>query len=54
MDIKITSITEEDHERASIRKARDGRLHILAEMEKAIGQGRDTVSDNAPRVQHSQ
>ena len=49
MDIKITSITEEIM-KVALEQARDGRLHILAEMEKAIGQGRDTVSDNAPRV----
>ena len=49
MDIKITSITEEIM-KIALEQARDGRLHILAEMEKAIGQGRDTVSDNAPRV----
>ena len=36
--------------KVALEQARDGRLHILAEMEKAIGQGRDTVSDNAPRV----
>ena len=49
MDIKITSITEEIM-KVALEQARDGRLHILTEMEKAIGQGRDTVSDNAPRV----
>ena len=49
MDIKITSITEEIM-KVDLEQAREGRLHILAEMEKAIGQGRETVSDNAPRV----
>ena len=49
MDIKITSITEEIM-KVALEQAREGRLHILAEMEKAIGQGRETVSDNAPRV----
>ena len=49
MDIKITSITEEIM-KVALEQAREGRLHILAEMEKAIEQGRETVSDNAPRV----
>jgi polyribonucleotide nucleotidyltransferase len=49
MDIKITSITEEIM-RIALDQARDGRLHILAEMEKAITSGRDGVSDHAPRV----
>ena len=49
MDIKITSITEEIM-KVALEQAREGRLHILAEMEKAIGQGREAVSDNAPRV----
>ena len=49
MDIKITSITEEIM-KVALEQAREGRLHILAEMDKAIGQGRETVSDNAPRV----
>jgi polyribonucleotide nucleotidyltransferase len=49
MDIKITSITEEIM-RIALDQARDGRLHILSEMEKAITSGRDGVSDHAPRV----
>ena len=49
MDIKITSITEEIM-KIALAQARDGRLHILAEMEKAITQGREGVSDHAPRV----
>ena len=49
MDIKITSITEEIM-KVALEQAREGRLHILAEMEKAIRRGRETVSDNAPRV----
>ncbi len=49
MDIKITSITEEIMQ-VALEQAREGRLHILSEMEKAIGQGRETVSDHAPRV----
>ena len=49
MDIKITSITEEIM-RTALGQARDGRLHILGEMAKALGRARDSVSDNAPRI----
>ena len=49
MDIKITSITEEIMSTA-LAQARDGRLHILGEMAKALARARDSVSDNAPRI----
>ncbi len=49
MDIKITSITPEIMEIA-LNQARDGRLHILGEMARALTQGRDDVSDKAPRI----
>ncbi|MDE0392045.1 MAG: polyribonucleotide nucleotidyltransferase [Rhodospirillales bacterium] len=49
MDIKITSITEEIM-RTALAQARDGRLHILGEMAKALARARDSVSDNAPRI----
>ena len=49
MDIKITSITEEIM-RDAVDQAREGRLHILEEMSKALTSARDGVSDNAPRV----
>jgi polyribonucleotide nucleotidyltransferase len=49
MDIKITSITKEIMDIA-LRQARDGRMHILNEMSKALTQARDTVSDKAPRI----
>jgi polyribonucleotide nucleotidyltransferase len=49
MDIKITSITEEIM-RTALDQARDGRLHILGEMAKAITQGRESVNQNAPRI----
>jgi polyribonucleotide nucleotidyltransferase len=49
MDIKITSITEEIM-RVALDQARDGRLHILGEMAKAIGGARDDVNQNAPRI----
>ena len=49
MDIKITSITEEIM-RIALAQARDGRLHILKEMENAISAPREGVSKNAPRI----
>ncbi|HEY5210096.1 MAG TPA: polyribonucleotide nucleotidyltransferase [Stellaceae bacterium] len=49
MDIKITSITEEIM-KVALAQARDGRLHILGEMAKALTSSRDVVSDNAPRI----
>ena len=49
MDIKITSITKEIMEIA-LNQARDGRLHILGEMGKALEQAREGVSDHAPRI----
>ncbi|PCJ15961.1 MAG: polyribonucleotide nucleotidyltransferase [Gammaproteobacteria bacterium] len=47
MDIKIQGITEEIMEIA-LNQARDGRLHILGEMNKVITQSRTDVSSNAP------
>jgi len=49
MDIKITSITEEIM-RIALSQAREGRIHILQEMAKALAGARDTLSDNAPRI----
>ena len=49
MDIKITSITE-DIMRTALEQARDGRMHILAEMARALDTARDDVSDFAPRM----
>ncbi len=49
MDIKITSITKEIMEIA-LGQAREGRLHILGEMSKALTDARDGVSDHAPRI----
>ncbi|MDA0998131.1 MAG: polyribonucleotide nucleotidyltransferase [Proteobacteria bacterium] len=49
MDIKITSITEEIM-RIALAQARDGRLHILNEMAKALSSSREGVSQNAPRI----
>jgi len=49
MDIKITSITKAIMETA-LNQAREGRLHILGEMTKAIDHSREALSDHAPRI----
>jgi len=49
MDIKITSVTEAIMGDA-LAHARDGRLHILGEMNKALNTAREGVSSNAPRI----
>ena len=49
MDIKITSITPEIMQIA-LAQAREGRLHILGEMAKAITGARDDVAATAPRI----
>jgi polyribonucleotide nucleotidyltransferase len=49
MDLKITSITPEIMKTA-LNQAREGRLHILGEMSKALTSGRGEVSKNAPRI----
>jgi polyribonucleotide nucleotidyltransferase len=48
MDIKIQGITREIMEKA-LAQARDGRMHILGEMNKAIATPREEVSAFAPR-----
>ncbi len=48
MDIKIDGITREIMEQA-LSQARDGRLHILGEMDQALSAPRETMSDYAPR-----
>ncbi|WP_336079617.1 polyribonucleotide nucleotidyltransferase [Thalassospira sp. CH_XMU1448-2] len=49
MDIKITSVTPEIMQIA-LKQARDGRLHILGEMAKALPEARGEVSGNAPTI----
>jgi len=49
MDIKITSITPEIMEQA-LNQARDGRIHILGEMAKALTAARAEVNEHAPRI----
>jgi polyribonucleotide nucleotidyltransferase len=49
MDIKITSITS-DIMKEALAQAKEGRLHILGEMAKAIEKSRDNISDYAPTI----
>jgi polyribonucleotide nucleotidyltransferase len=49
MDIKITSITPEIM-RVALDQARDGRMHILGEMSRAITGARTDVAATAPRI----
>ncbi|HEY5789420.1 MAG TPA: polyribonucleotide nucleotidyltransferase [Gammaproteobacteria bacterium] len=49
MDIKIDGITREIMH-AALEQARAGRLHILGEMGKVIGQPRADISEFAPRI----
>jgi polyribonucleotide nucleotidyltransferase len=50
MDIKISGITEEIM-RVALNQAHDGRIHILGEMNKAIGHARDQLGEHAPRIE---
>jgi polyribonucleotide nucleotidyltransferase len=50
MDIKIAGITEEIM-RVALGQARDGRLHILGEMAKAITGARAELGEFAPRIE---
>ncbi len=49
MDIKIQGITREIMEIA-LDQAKEGRLHILGEMNKAIKAPREEMSEHAPRI----
>jgi len=49
MDIKITSITPEIM-KIALDQARDGRLHILGEMAKALTTARESLADSAPKI----
>jgi polyribonucleotide nucleotidyltransferase len=50
MDIKITGITEEIM-RVALDQAREGRIHILGEMAKAITGARAELGEHAPRIE---
>ena len=49
MDIKITSITKEIM-KIALDQAKDGRIHILNEMSKAITSSREVLADTAPKI----
>jgi polyribonucleotide nucleotidyltransferase len=50
MDIKIAGITEEIM-RVALAQAKDGRLHILGEMSKALTGARAELGEFAPRIE---
>ncbi|MDX2308566.1 MAG: polyribonucleotide nucleotidyltransferase [Hyphomicrobium sp.] len=50
MDIKITGITEEIM-KVALAQAKDGRLHILSEMSKALTGAREELGEYAPRIE---
>jgi polyribonucleotide nucleotidyltransferase len=50
MDIKIAGITEEIM-RVALTQAKDGRIHILGEMSKAITSARAELGEHAPRIE---
>jgi len=50
MDIKITGITFEIMDQALLQ-AKDGRIHILGEMAKALTGSRDAVSKYTPKIE---
>ena len=49
MDVKISTVTRDIMSKA-LAQAREGRLHILAEMGKTLGASRDDLSQHAPRI----
>jgi polyribonucleotide nucleotidyltransferase len=50
MDIKIAGITEEIM-KVALTQAKDGRLHILGEMSKALTSARSELGAHAPRIE---
>jgi len=50
MDIKITGITEEIM-KVALDQAKEGRMHILGEMSKALDHARDDLGEHAPRIE---
>lgn len=49
MDIKIPSVTEEIMKTA-LAQAKEGRMHILKEMQKALSSSRESLNSNAPQI----
>jgi polyribonucleotide nucleotidyltransferase len=50
MDIKIAGITEEIMQ-VALNQAKDGRMHILGEMAKALTTARAELGEHAPRIE---
>ena len=50
MDIKITGITFEIMEQA-LKQAKEGRIHILGEMNKSLSKSRDGVGKHTPKME---
>ncbi len=50
MDIKVAGITE-DIMKTALGQAKDGRMHILGEMNKALTESRDDLGEFAPRIE---
>src|SRR5665648_1227022 len=53
MDIKITGITPEIM-KIALAQAKDGRMHILGEMSKALSSARAELGEHAPRIEQMQ
>jgi len=53
MDIKIAGITE-DIMKTALAQAKDGRMHILGEMGKALTDARESLGEYAPRIETMQ
>lgn len=49
MDIKITGL-DRDLMKTALQQAKEGRLHILGEMDKALSTHRDEINQHAPRI----
>lgn len=50
MDIKITGLTREIIEK-SMEQAKEGRLHILNEMEKTVSKQREILKEGVPKIE---
>jgi polyribonucleotide nucleotidyltransferase len=53
MDIKVAGITEEIM-KVALAQAKDGRMHILKEMAKALDHAREELGEYAPRIETMQ
>ncbi len=51
MDIKIAGITPRKIMKVALAQAKDGRIHILGEMSKALTSARAELGEHAPRIE---